>query len=488
MLAYSKKTMDKSLLFASIMALSLLMVSCKPSVPKAAVPDYDLTYEVAGVSFEMVKLPAGYLTLGLSADNRRKIGDTEPRPTVLDGFVISAEPVTTALWTAVMGSNPGSSLDPAAPVDRVSYVEVQRFISRLSKLTGKVFSMPTEAQWEYAGKSLAPERFSKVGEWCSDSFAQGGEAPEEPGALMKNPQGPKEGDVRVVRNLKERVGIGSHTSKAAVGFSLVQPTEEVLSAEILGPLEGTVQDREPVDAGSGGKETFTVGVVSFKMVRVKGGEFTMGYQQGIDTPYRGFEVPDNEKVPHKVTLDDFALGETEVTVGLWSEVMGGVPYLNDPKNPDKAVGNVSWYDAQVFIIKLNQLTGRKFRLPTEAEWEYAARGGSKSHYFAFSGSGSSDAVMWNYDNSGNGIHEVARKNANELGIYDLSGNVWEWCFDRWSEYAPDAVANPTGGTEGTDRTLRGGSYASKWTACRVSNRSKMPARNIKGSFGLRLAL
>ena len=214
----------------------------------------------------------------------------------------------------------------------------------------------------------------------------------------------------------------------------------------------------------------------------------MGFNPAFDTPYLNFTVPDNEVNVHQVTVDDFEIGETEVTVGLWHKVMGSVPYLNDISEPDKPVGNVSWYDCQVFLRKLNELTGRTFRLPTEAEWEYAARGGRMSRHFGFSGSNDMKSVMWFLDNADSKPHAVKTKKPNELGLYDMSGNVWEWCYDRAEEYTKEARVNPCGAQTGGTRILRGGSCASRWDACRISNRSYMPGKNFKGTFGLRLAL
>ena len=213
----------------------------------------------------------------------------------------------------------------------------------------------------------------------------------------------------------------------------------------------------------------------------------MGYSDK-DYSFGRFAVPENEKNFHQVTLSDYAIGETEVTVGLWNAVMGYVPYLNDINEPLKPVGNISWFDCQKFILKLNALTGRTFRLPTEAEWEYAARGGSKSRGYGFSGTNDINSSMWYVDNADMKSKNVKTRKANELGLYDMSGNVWEWCFDRAADYQKTPQTDPCGPSEGTSRILRGGSCASRWDACRITNRSYMLAKNIKGTFGFRLAI
>lgn len=462
-------------------ATACVLVSCGGSSSSSSqAPDYEMNYTVSEVTFDMVKVPSGYFTMGLSQDNRQKVSGSTIHPVALDGFVITATPVSQALWTAVMGSNPSSVQNPSLPVDMVSWGEVHKFISKLNKATGKTFSLPTEAQWEYAA-GLQGKDFVSVAEWMEDTFS------ELPDSFVVNPAAPKPADHKVVRTVKDRLEIDSHTKKAGVGFRLVQPTGEALSESLLKVLDGASFDRETVDASDGGSETFTVGDVSFKMVKVRGGEFTMGYSDK-DYSFGRFAIPENEKNFHQVTLSDYAIGETEVTVGLWNAVMGYVPYLNDINEPLKPVGNISWFDCQKFILKLNALTGRTFRLPTEAEWEYAARGGSKSRGYGFSGTNDMNSSMWYVDNADMKSKNVKTRKANELGLYDMSGNVWEWCFDRAADYQKTPQTDPCGPSEGTSRILRGGSCASRWDACRITNRSYMLAKNIKGTFGFRLAI
>ena len=188
------------------------------------------------------------------------------------------------------------------------------------------------------------------------------------------------------------------------------------------------------------KETITINGVSFNMIRVDGGTFTMGTPEAnsiIPIP-----IPDNEKPAHEVTLTTYQIAETPVTVGLWKAVMGSVPLRIDTEmqlrriSSEYPVTEVSWQQCRDFIRKLNQLTNKKFRLPTEAEWEFAARGGKKSKGYSFSGSDDFDTVGWN------DIHEVKQKAPNELGIYDMSGNVGEWCFDYPKKYTAEPQTDP----------------------------------------------
>lgn len=230
-----------------------------------------------------------------------------------------------------------------------------------------------------------------------------------------------------------------------------------------------------------GTQTFTVNGVSFTMVRVDGGTFTMGA-----TPEQGSDAYGSEKPAHRVTLSSYLIGQTEVTQSLWKAVMGENPsYFKGDNLP---VENVSWKDCQTFISKLNQLTGKTFRLPTEAEWEYAARGGNKSKGYKYSGSSDIGSVAWYENNSSRKTHPVGAKQPNELGIYDMSGNVWEWCSDYYDSYSSAAVTNPTGPVSGSYRVGRGGSWDHGARRCRVSNRDcDFPDYSHPG-LGLRLVV
>lgn len=229
-------------------------------------------------------------------------------------------------------------------------------------------------------------------------------------------------------------------------------------------------------------ETIVVNGVSFKMVAVEGGTFTMGA-----TPEQGSDAYDNEKPAHQVTLSSYCIGETEVTQALWVAVMGSNPsyYTGDLTRP---VETVSWDDCQTFITKLNQMTGKQFRLPTEAEWEFAARGGNESKGYKYSGSDIIGIVAWYDANSPYTTRPVATKSPNELGLYDMSGNVWEWCLDGYDNYNSEAQTNPIGPATGYDRVIRGGANSSDIRYCRVSFRSYSMLTSTNVSCGLRLAL
>ncbi len=259
-------------------------------------------------------------------------------------------------------------------------------------------------------------------------------------------------------------------------------------------LYGTWGD-EPVNPEEPVTETFTVNGVTFTMVAVEGGTFTMGA-----TAEQGTNVYDKEKPTHEVTLSSYCIGQTQVTQALWQAVMGNNPSSfnggNYGTNLQRPVDNVSWDDCQTFITKLNQMTGKTFRLPTEAEWEFAARGGNLSQGYKYAGSNNVDDVAWHWDNipsqtegnAGYGTQTVATKAPNELGLYDMSGNVFEWCQDWYGSYSGEAQTNPVGPSSGTYRVLRGSSWEFNFWYCRVSNRDFDVPSYAFNFFGLRLAL
>ncbi len=236
----------------------------------------------------------------------------------------------------------------------------------------------------------------------------------------------------------------------------------------------------PPPSPSGSVDSITVNGVTFKMVKVEGGTFMMG------APSSDAEAYSNEMPQHCVTLSEYYIAETEVTQALWQAVMGSNP--SHFKFPDRPVEEISWNDCKTFIEKLNQLTDKQFRLPTEAEWEYAARGGGNSHGYKFSGSDNVDDVAWYTDNCGGETHAVKTKAANELGLYDMTGNVLEWCSDWMAAYTADTVSNPQGPAAGFKRVLRGGSLYNDARRLRVTRRSEYNPTFTDYSVGFRLAL
>ena len=230
-----------------------------------------------------------------------------------------------------------------------------------------------------------------------------------------------------------------------------------------------------------------VGSVSFEMVYVEGGTFMMGATDEYrrDMKDGGNASRDSEKPVHQVTLSSYLIGKYVVTQALWEAVMGST--LSGDRQGWVPVVGVSWDDCQGFIKKLNARTGLKFRLPTEMEWEYAARGGRRSRGYKYAGSDNLDEVGW-YNGNGGSTHPVGEKKPNELGLYDMSGNVWEWCQDWYGDYTDEAQTNPTGPQSGGNRVLRGGSNRLDAGFCRVSYRRGSAPNHKNVHFGLRLAL
>lgn len=217
------------------------------------------------------------------------------------------------------------------------------------------------------------------------------------------------------------------------------------------------------------------------MVYVSSGTFTMG-----GTSEQGSDAYDDEKPTHNVTLSSYYICKYEVTQALWRAVMGSNP--SNFKGDNLPVECVSWNDCQTFINRLNSYTGRNFRLPTEAEWEFAARGGNYSRHYKYSGSNYIGDVAWYDDNSGDRTHPVGTKQANELGLYDMSGNVWEWCSDWYGSYSSYSQSDPTGPNSGSNRVGRGGSWSGYARDCRSSYRDGYAPGGSSINLGLRLVL
>lgn len=216
------------------------------------------------------------------------------------------------------------------------------------------------------------------------------------------------------------------------------------------------------------------------MVYVEGGSFMMG-----GNPMKDEDAFDDEMPAHEVELSPFYIGKYTVTQEEWEYIMGDNPSIF--KGEKRPVDNVSWDDCQVFIKKLNEQTGKQFRLPTEAEWEFAARGGNLSCDYKFSGSNIIQDVAWYCENSNAQTHDVGKKMPNEIGLFDMSGNVFEWCQDWYGEYESGAIINPSGASSGTYLINRGGSWNNQAYNCRVSDRLYDVSSYRDNCSGFRLA-
>ncbi|OYP55116.1 hypothetical protein CIK99_11670 [Prevotella sp. P5-92] len=307
-------------------------------------------------------------------------------------------------------------------------------------------------------------------------------------------------------NVFSNIAVGKHSIKISkagyadyAGSVTIQENQQ---ASINGSLRRSNSASSSLSSvnnssASGSVVPITVNGVTFNMIKVEGGTFTMGATIEMKEPWG------NEKPKHSVSLSTYYIGETEVTQSLWKAVMGNNPSFF--KGYNLPVEQVSWNDCQDFVRKLNNLTGKRFRLPTEAEWEFAARGGNKSRHTQYSGSSNIDEVAWYWQNSGDKYiegdwnvkkilknkcktHPVKSKKANELGIYDMSGNVWEWCQDWYGKYSSNAQTNPTGPSSGTYRVCRGGGWNYGARCCRSANRGNDSPDSRSNNLGLRLVL
>ncbi|MBL0309822.1 MAG: formylglycine-generating enzyme family protein [Bacteroidetes bacterium] len=262
----------------------------------------------------------------------------------------------------------------------------------------------------------------------------------------------------------------------SIGFTQAAPDENETHGKAAKHNASKPEIIEP-------KVAEAIRLIEMNMVPVEGGTFTMGCVLLQDP-----ECYEQEKPRHTVKLNNFQMSKYAVTQNEWKLVMGTTPAAE--YCAECPAINVSWYDAQLFINRLNQLSGKTFRLPSEAEWEYAAKGGSKSHGYKYAGSNDADVVAWYDTLKTNGIKPVGKKAPNELGLYDMSGNVWQWCTDYFDEkyYSHSPSNNPKGPDSSDARSLRGGSWWGPLRDCRVANRDFYPADSKDDDVGFRMVL
>ena len=231
-----------------------------------------------------------------------------------------------------------------------------------------------------------------------------------------------------------------------------------------------------------GNVRITVNGVTFVMVPVEGGTFTMGA-----TADECYYARRNESPAHEVTVWGYYISQTEVTLEQWMAVTGDAP-STDAANLTLPKVNITQFDCAKFVDRLTELTGKVFRLPTEAEWEYAARGGSRNLRYRFAGSDDADAVAWCLENSQEMLHAVAMKASNTLGLYDMCGNAMEWCQDFYGSYDSSPQVNPVGPESGYSVVVRGGSFDMSCNACHVSVRGSVDPHESSGNLGFRIVM
>ncbi len=451
----------------------------------------ELTY--GKYTYRLVTVPGGWYTLGATGKLVKDAQEDENPAHRVDmiAFFIGQDEVPQWLWKAVMGFNPSHFVDDELPVETVSWNDCQQFISRLSNMTGMTFRLPTEAEWEYAAREAKPNYVF---------LYSGGDALDNCGWYKDNSGGRTHKDRKCVNGLNLYNMTGNVWEWCEDLYTLTynrQPTDQ--SRVFRGgsytniPRGCRVSQRNfamPDEKNSNiglrlaadikllwdaSTKELRYGPYVYKMIYVEGGRFKMGNNNGEE----------DEKPVHTVTLDSYYIGESEVPQWLWTAVM--------ESNPSKWIGDnlpveqVSWNDCQTFISTLNSVMGTSFRLPTEAQWEFAARGGNRSKGYPYSGSKNIDEVAWHKENSDGKTHPIKEKKPNELGIYDMTGNVWEWCQDWDGTYSSSSQRNPTGPSSGNFRVTRGGSWDHRMSMSRVSQRPIASPTNRSYTAGLRLA-
>ena len=521
----------------------------------------DYVETAAGINMKMVYVEGGTFQMGSNA------GDSDETPVhsvTLDSYYIAECEVTQAQWQTIMGDNPSKFTgDTNRPVESVSWEEAKAFCAKLSELTGKRYTLPTEAQWEYAARggnksqgytysgsntiddvawyrsdssstthAVKQKSANELGlydmsgnvwEWCNDWYGSSYYS----SSPQTNPTGPSSGSYRVIRGggwgdtasgcrvanrycnapsgryggvgfrvvcLDGEAVDGNEESNDTIYHTLVSGDNLYKLAQTYGitinkicelnpdldPSTLRIGQRIRVRYGTKPKhQTFieTAAGINMKMVYVEGGTFQMGSNAGES----------DEKPVHSVTLDSYYIAECEVTQAQWQKIMGNNP-SNFTGDTNRPVECVSWEDATSFCAKLSELTGKRYTLPTEAQWEYAARGGNKSQGYKYSGSNTISDVAWYEDNSSRTTHAVKQKSANELGLYDMSGNVREWCNDWYnaSYYSSSPQTNPTGPSSGSYRVIRGGSWYNAASICRVAYRGNNAPSNRFSIVGFRV--
>lgn len=496
-----------------------LRVEPAPAVAGAARSTVTLP---GAVPMDFLTIPPGTYRRGSPATETGRDADEGPQHevTISRGFQLGVYEVTQRQWKAVMGENPAVFQQAASPpmpaddpldrpVDSVSWQDAQRFLNRLNAFGLGRFRLPTEAEWEYAARAgtttaypwgeagdrdrthefawansrsyattravgLKPpnawglhDMHGNLWEWCSDWYGPYSAGPQT------DPVGAPAGRERVFRggswydfphvlrsaNRHRHAPDGRYT---AIGLRIVKELEDENASKVMLP-----------------------GGVALRLVRIPAGRFLMG------SPETETGRAKDESPLHEVTISrPFWMGAHEVTQQQWSAVMGGNPstFQQGEEAPRRPVERVSWDDAQEFLARLNALGVGRFRLPTEAEWEYAARTGSQARFAFGEDPEYRDLAThaWFYSRAEGRSHPAGGKRPNAWGLYDMYGNVWEWCSDWFAPYSGESATDPQGPASGRERVIRGGSWFNEPEALRNANRHRHPPESRQTNLGLRL--
>ena len=500
----------------------------------------EIVHKKTGIA--MVYVPAGEFLMGSAGDEKDRLqSETQHRVTLTKGFYMGKYEVTQGQWEKAMGSNPSNFKQAGkdAPVEQVSSYDCQAFCQKL----GAGFRLPTEAEWEYAcragtkgpyagnlgdmawydansGKTSHPvgqeqpnawglyDMHGNVCEWCQDWCGDypAGAVTDPPGPGARGSAGARvsrgggwNDRAETCRSARRLFEMGSQNNYAlGMRLAFSPPLGELgadkgatIPEQKAAPQQAEMQPPGPAaelkvpagfKAAEGTKpEPYTktgwakeiihekTGIV---LVYIPAGQFLMG-SPGDEAGRT------DEETQHRIKLTQgFYLGKYEVTQGQWEKVMGENPSWSRNAGKDAPVECVSWDDCQAFCRKLDAF----FRLPTEAEWEYACRAGTKGPYAE-----NLDDMAWYWMNSGKITHPVGQKQPNAWGLYDMHGNVCEWCRDYYGDYPAGAVTDPTGPDTGSNRVYRGGSWSSDAGYCRSASRDKDHPGRKGDHLGVRLA-
>ena len=472
-----------------------------------------------GVTMKVALIPAGKFMMG-SPENEKDHWEGESpqhQVTLTKPFYMGLTEVTQVQYEAVIGSNPSESRGPRKPVERVSWDEAAEFCSKLSAKTGKTVRLPTEAQWEYACRAGTTTRFSfgdnddelrNYGNYGEDGCDDGFNRTAPVGSFKPNgfglydmhgnvcewtsdfssgtysnakdidPTGPEREPSHVIRGgawnqppararSAYRIWVETQDRRNDLGFRVMVVIPDLAGAEKPKPEPRPIQTLAQPDSKTSKTLTLDLGKgVTMKVALIPAGKFMMGSPAGE----RGRAT--NEGPQHEVTISKpFHTGIFEVTQAQYEAVMGTNP--SKFKGDNRPVEKASWNDAVEFCKKVSQKTGKAVRLPTEAEWEYACRAGTKTRFCFGDDEGGLGAHAWHASNSESKTHPAGEKKPDAFGLHDMHGNVWEWCSDWYADsYANAKGRDPEGPISGTQRVLRGGSWDDGPRSCRSGFRNK----------------
>ena len=497
----------------------------------------------SGVTMSLVLIPAGEFTMGSppGEEQRAKNEGPQHRVRITQPFYMGKHQVTQEQFEAVTGANPSCFTDPQNPVERVSWNDAGEFCRKLSSRTRTELRLPTEAEWEYACRAGSTTRFhfgdgdgqlseygwyrgnsgskthpvgqktpnawglcdmhGNVWEWCGDWYSGYGSG------TASDPKGPTSGKHRVLRGgswgndprycrSADRYGSDPTGAGNGDGFRVVvsprpsaqarsstqAPAAQAAATPVAAEEAARRQREAAAELGVPVERTLDLGSgVTMSLVLIPAGEFTMG------SPPQEWGRWPNEGPQHAVQITKpFYMGKCQVTQEQYKAVTGANPsHFKGPKNP---VEMVSWNDAAEFCRKLAERTGQEVRLPIEAEREHACRSGSTTRFHFGDRDDQLGEYAWYKGNSSQKTHPVGQKRPNAWGLYDMHGNVWQWCLDWYGGYGSETASDPEGPASGEYRVLRGGSWLSVLRGCRSADRYRASPSLTGSGVGFRVVV